>query len=175
MYSIESSMFIQKSSSSHAFGLASVIQTSCPGVEGLGVYKARMLYTYYEPLYSYDDFAICNPQNKNGEGMFNSLLNFLNNPNAINTKQPIGGFQKFEQYKVYPIPTNELLTIEYDFVGDNDATLTINDILGREILQTTLKNENTKVLIPTAFLPQGVYMYEIKVGIENYAGKILKQ
>ena len=148
---------------------------SCPAVEGLSVYKARVLYTNYEPMFDYNDYVLCNPQNKNGEGLFNNLMNFLNNPNSIDTKKPSEGLQKFEQYKVYPIPTSDLLTIEYDFIGENDATITLNDILGREILQTTLKNENTKVSIPTAYLPQGIYIYKIKVGNEKYTGKILKK
>jgi hypothetical protein len=105
----------------------------------------------------------------------NDLINFLNNPNNIDTKQPIEGLQKFEHYKVYPIPTSEALTIEYDFVGDNDAEIIIVDILGREALRTTLRNSTNKVYIPIKHLMQGMYMYKISVGKESYTGKIIKQ
>lgn len=33
---------------------------SCPAIEGLAVYKARVLYATYEPALEYSDFAICN-------------------------------------------------------------------------------------------------------------------
>jgi hypothetical protein len=148
---------------------------SCPAVEGLGVYKARVLYAYYEPIVDYDDYATCNPQNKNGNALFNDLLIFLNNPNSNENKEVVTGVQQYEQYKVYPIPTTEQLTIEYDFVGDGDAEVILIDLLGREVLRTTLKNSNTKVLIPVGHLNTGIYMFNISVGTEKYTGKILKQ
>ena len=137
--------------------------------------SSSVIRTYYEPALDYNDYVICNPQNKNGSGLFNDLMSFLNSPNGDNTKQPEQGIQKFDQYKIYPIPTNDQLTIEYDFVGDNDASFILVDILGREMLQTSLKSENTMVSISTLNLPLGVYMYKIHVGKECYNGKIIKR
>jgi hypothetical protein len=145
---------------------------SCPSIEGLGVYKARVLYTYYEPIADYDDYATCNPQTKNGKSMFGDFMNFITNPSSIETKEVAQGIQAFESYKLYPVPTNDNLTIEYDFVGDEDANMYIYDILGREMAIIHLRNTNTKVSFSVLNLPNGIYTYKIKVGKETKTGKI---
>ena len=46
----------------------SEVQTSCPFVEGLAVYKARLLWAMWEPNAIIDDRVICaQGQNKNGD------------------------------------------------------------------------------------------------------------
>ena len=145
---------------------------SCPAIEGLGVYKARVLYAYYEPIVDYDDYATCNPQNKNGKSVFGDFMNFINNPSSIETKEVAQGIQAFETYKLYPVPTNDNLTIEYDFVGDEDANMYIFDILGREMVTIHLRNTNTKVSFSVLNLLNGIYTYKIKVGKETKTGKI---
>jgi hypothetical protein len=101
-------------------------------------------------------------------------MSFLNNPNGANFKQSELGLKKFAQYKIYPIPANNQLNIEYDFIGNYDATFTLIDILGREILQTTLKNDNTKVSISLLNLQPGIYTYKINCAKEIYNGKLIK-
>jgi hypothetical protein len=126
-------------------------------------------------MFDYNDYVLCNPQNKNGEGLFNNLMNFLNNPNSNQHQSNEKGIQINEQYKLYPVPSSDILNIEYDFVGTNDAELIIFDVLGREVLKTHLLNSNTKVLLSIVNLKQGIYTYNIKVGQEKYTGKLIKQ
>jgi hypothetical protein len=137
--------------------------------------SSSVIQTYYEPALDYNDYTICNPQNKNGDGLFNDLLNFLTNPNSTETKQETTGIKKNEEYRVYPIPTSDVLTIEYYFAGEEDAEMILYDLLGREVIKTMLSNSNTTVSIPTGNLMQGIYTYKIKVGVNIYTNKIVKQ
>ena len=144
---------------------------SCPSIEGLAVYKARVLYSYFEPALDYNDYTICNPQNKYGSSLFGDLLQFLSNPKAPQSETNRGTLQQ-DDYKIYPVPSSETITIQYDFAGNEDATMNLYDILGREIETIQLSNTNTLVSFSVLTIPNGVYTYKIKVGKETKTGKI---
>ena len=143
---------------------------SCPAVEGLSVYKARMLYTYYEPLFDYDDYDLCSNASKGMAGMYDSLLYFLQNPNQVPEKKNTMGIN---QLLVYPNPAGKDINIAYNFEGDDDAVFQLFDVLGRMQLQTTLPNNLNQIQLHLTPLQPGFYSYRVTSGKQQFYGKLL--
>jgi hypothetical protein len=133
--------------------------------------SSSVIQTYYEPALDYNDYTICNPQNKNGASLFGDLLQFLSDPKSPQSETNRGALQH-DDYKIYPVPSSETITIQYDFAGNEDATMKLYDILGREIETIQLRNANTLVSFSVLTIPNGVYTYKIKVGKKTKTGKI---
>ncbi|MBL7765565.1 MAG: T9SS type A sorting domain-containing protein [Chitinophagaceae bacterium] len=149
---------------------------SCPLLEGFAVYKARILYTYYEPAYKYEDYSLCSSQmnNKNGIGVYDSLLYFQNTlgTNALSQNLFNNTLSNGEEYSLYPNPAKDYITIDYDFNSDKDATISLYDVLGRKVKSILLKNENQSITFSTNDLKAGIYTYNINGAYKVYAGKI---
>ncbi|MCB9357894.1 MAG: T9SS type A sorting domain-containing protein [Calditrichaeota bacterium] len=76
----------------------------------------------------------------------------------------------------YPNPFNPTTTIEFSIPSNGLVTLTVFDVLGREV--TTLVNENLTAGAYTttwnaASLPSGMYMYRISINEQSIVNKML--
>ncbi|MCX7833322.1 MAG: T9SS type A sorting domain-containing protein [Ignavibacteria bacterium] len=84
--------------------------------------------------------------------------------------------EKLEVKQNYPNPFNQTTIIEFnipDFINDNSVSLSVYDVLGREIknlIKGNLKSGNYKVTFDAGDLPSGVYFYKLTVG-ENCSVK----
>lgn len=140
---------------------------SCPAAEGLGVFYARYLNTFFEPLTEYDDYQLCNGANKGGKGGFDDLLNFL---------QETGG--EFKDGKInnglllYPVPAHEMLNIELEFELALDAQFELYDLTGKLVATTQLKNGSKLGRLSAAKLAPGIYGYRFVGGVQTFFGTI---
>jgi photosystem II stability/assembly factor-like uncharacterized protein len=99
------------------------------------------------------------------------------NPDSIvsvaeNTEIP----SEYNLYQNYPNPFNPTTTIKYSVKEAGMVTLTVYDILGKEI--TTLVNElkspgEYSVSFDASSLPSGVYIYTIRAGTFNASRKLV--
>jgi hypothetical protein len=63
---------------------------------------------------------------------------------------------------VYPNPFSNVLTLEYYLAGSPDnAKITVNDILGREIQSVKLTNQSDKILLSTTSMPKGTLIVSL--------------
>ena len=164
----------------------SVVQTSCPFVEGLAVYKARTLWALWEPSAVFDDRGLCaQGQNKNqdnnniDEFMINSLKELTSvkrtkGQSSENETRLGDGNQILTQsteIKVYPNPANTQITIAY--ISEANGQFLLYNTLGEVVLKTTLSKENSKTQITITDVATGIYHYEISfVSKEKVLGKL---
>ena len=74
-----------------------------------------------------------------------------------------------QDYKVYPNPVSEYLSVAYTNSSDKGAVLQIVDVVGRVMIESSLAGETGSVDIDMRSLQSGVYLYHI---LEN--GKTVK-
>ena len=160
------------------------LASSCPFVEGTAVYRARTIYSLWEPNAIFDDRIICiQGQNKNQD---NSQLNIdsliesqiaetnvkmvSNNisANASNSKKIISDSKSV--INVFPNPASTFIIIEYNC--ESDGELILYNSMGQEILKTSLEKGNMKVQIKISDIANGMYQYKCK--FENCNEKIGK-
>lgn len=148
---------------------------SCPAIEGLAVYKARVLYATYEPAIEYSDFAICNAQisNKNGSGgYYNNMMDFINQPPTESIEEETLLSIKTSEYSIWPVPANQNVTIRYNFPGNSDGKMLIFDIMGNQVNEILLSNNIQTVTSSIRDLIDGLYSYKIMVDNKQFNGKI---
>lgn len=148
------------------YGNIAMLALQCPLVGGTAVYKARMLYSIYQPSISYDDLEICNNAGlyKGGKGLFDD-------ENALLAQQSVDFYSN--SLKVYPNPTSGLLTLEYSIANTDKAEVVITDVFGK-LVKRVLLTGNKKSTVDIGALPAAVYFYRYLVNnaTEN-TGKIV--
>ena len=95
----------------------------------------------------------------------NSILGINDQPSIV------------DQYRVYPNPVGDVLTLELSVKSDASATIEILNINGRSVQKISgeLSTGGNTIRLHTASLPEGIYMYRITApeGI-NLSGKLVK-
>ncbi len=114
-----------------------------------------------------------------GEGVYTARAMLGIDPEDYNLPYRIGNFGDTSQIdeeniiKVYPNPTTDKLTIEFNSDIEN-MQLIIYDIVGREVLKRSLKHKSSTISIQS--LKSGIYFYTLSgYGTETISGKIIKQ
>jgi hypothetical protein len=76
---------------------------------------------------------------------------------------------------IYPNPTNGNFSIEYQLTKNEDITIEITDILGREVYKTVHTNQviGTNKQEVNTFLENGVYNFNLKMGNSTTNKKIV--
>ena len=79
-------------------------------------------------------------------------------------------------YKMYPNPANNQLTIEYPSSGASNQILTIYDMIGKKVASWELPASDNKISLNVSTLPAGLSVYTISTG-DNILerGKIMIQ
>jgi hypothetical protein len=150
------------------------LASSCPFVEGTAVYRARTIYSLWEPNAIFDDRIICiQGQNKNQD---NSKINIdsliesqiaeanvkmvSNNisANTRNSKKIIS--ESKSVINIFPNPASTFIIIEYNC--ESDGELILYNSLGQEILKTSLEKGNKKVQLQINDIANGIYQYKCK-------------
>jgi hypothetical protein len=150
----------------------SALAHSCPAVNGLAVYYARFLNTYYEPLSGYEDYALCNGNAKGAGGPFDALNSFLQDPKgqAEESSEPN---DLLKQITVYPVPASDLVTFRSTEALGDAATLQIFDLSGRNLIATPWPKGSAEVSMHVAALPSGLYTWTCKGSGGVFAGKLI--
>jgi hypothetical protein len=147
---------------------------SCPAVEGLGVYRARMLYAFFEPGLTYDDFVLCNAQQKGAGGLFDDWMTFLNQGSDGKGRSGENPRAGADELLVYPNPTDAKVHFVRDAMGSLDAVqICVFDLTGRVVLQSDFNGHMDTVLDLSALLP-GIYFYSYSDTKDRFSGKIEK-
>jgi hypothetical protein len=126
----------------------------CPMIGGEGVYKARSLYSYFNPLSDYDDNSICSSYG------LNKTENGFVTYNASN-----------EHFKLYPNPANDYLIVEYDLNKKDQAEILMYDMVGKLILKYELSNSAKNMKLNISNVSRGNYIVKYmknNLQIEQY-------
>jgi hypothetical protein len=86
---------------------------------------------------------------------------------AVGLVEPAGIPNEFFLYPNYPNPFNPTTTISYGLPRLSEATLTVYDVLGREIRVLAFGTQPAgthEVTFDAAGLPSGVYLYRLQTG-----------
>lgn len=137
-----------------------LLAESCPYLAGDAVYKARTLYSMFVPNLQYDDLVICNNLGvyKNGTSVLDDINNQLSNHYAgIQTSAYT------HDIKLYPNPANTTVTVSYNLLENETATLKLYNIIGNEVREVKLHWRNNNVSFAVSDLVTGVYIYKYEI------------
>ena len=83
----------------------------------------------------------------------------------------------FVDFHIYPNPTTDLLTIEYDQIKLDDVTMEIMNLQGQVLYTNHLHRHNNKVQFDTSLLSPGQYFVRFSGGgnLEPLIYKIIKK
>jgi hypothetical protein len=124
------------------------------------IIKARTLYSMFVPNLQYDDLVICNNLGvyKNGTSLLDQILDQMNNHYA--------GLQTsvyLHDIKLYPNPANTNVTVSYNLLENETATLKLYNIIGNEVREIKLHWKNNKLSFGVSDLVTGVYIYKYEL------------
>ncbi len=74
---------------------------------------------------------------------------------------------------VYPNPVNDQATVTYTSVNSTDLTLTVVDVLGREVYRTTTNDGKLSTRINVKTLQAGIYLVKVQDGTQNFTKKLV--
>ena len=160
----------------------SEVQTSCPFVEGLAVYRARALWSLWEPNAVFDDRLLCiQGQNKNQDNSnidIDSLLEsqikeqrgHAQQGNALNETHKLLLGANNSTIKLYPNPAENYIIIEYD--EQVNGELIISNNIGQVVMETLLGEGKRKVQLQLKDVAIGLYYYKIKFENKEVVGKL---
>ena len=154
---------------------------SCPFVAGQAVYKARRIWSFWQPNALFDDRVLClQTENKNGEDGIKDIDDYYNqqivrlqqSESVLNTLSISIDKIIIEATRVYPNPAKSNLSI---ILGRNlPATFVLFNAVGERVLaQPLFESENSMELDKH---PAGFYHYLIQyVDGGNETGKLTIQ
>ncbi len=103
----------------------------------------------------------------NADEKFFVTVNYIVKSDGINEYE-----QVFETLKAYPIPTDNILNIDYKFKQEDiNARIVILNILGETIYTQKMNVNNEQISINTSNLENGMYFYSILNGNQNIISK----
>lgn len=149
------------------------LASACPYVAGNAVYKARMLNAYFFPTKQYNDKVICNAIGvfKNGKGLFDDEEAYLDSIMNVKTN----GLVEADVIKVYPNPSQDKVTIEFENILELDALFELMDLSGRVILTKILPQGTRSTIHELPQIADGLYTYKIVIhNGKTYNGKLIK-
>jgi len=101
----------------------------------------------------------------------NSGYNKLNTTVNVSTQALGINDNTIDEYKIYPIPTNEKLIIELENI--NDYNIEIYNTIGQKVITQINNNSQNKVELQTSSLTNGIYILRITDGNSKLTKKII--
>jgi hypothetical protein len=98
--------------------------------------------------------------------LYNQAMVYANTcePNNVPVQQDRTVTEAGILFNIYPNPGNGELTVDYDGLNGQDATLSIYDVSGSLLHSTTLPANARRVQLHAKDLANGVYMYKVTTG-----------
>lgn len=152
-------------------GWIDTLAQECPFVAGYAVYKARVLQSQLNPLWFYNDLQRCNTLGmyKNSKGLFDD------EESTLSGQSEIGRATISDIFRIYPNPSNEMITMEYHLEEGSSGEFEILDATGRIVLRSNVGNKSGSMKIDISHLDCAAYMYRlIRNGVICYTGKLIK-
>jgi hypothetical protein len=100
-----------------------------------------------------------------------SPLNFNDAANCVGGERS-GRHLMVQSIRVYPNPTNGLVTIEYQAANSENIQFLLFNTLGQVVSSVTLPQGQTNIQLPLGDLSEGVYWYTCP-GLQNTSGKLV--
>jgi hypothetical protein len=141
------------------------VAVQCSLTGGEGVYWARGLYTLIDDDVIFDDNC-----------GFDQVEYVQNNANELfNQKKELGNKDETEEeYRLYPNPTKDYLTLEYLNDSETSKALRIFDIYGKMLKEQQLSLSDNHITINVSNYPKGVYFVQIQGKEEiEFSSKII--
>lgn len=134
------------------------IASLCPALGGKSVYKARSLYSLLNDSIFFDDDSLCVSQSV----MFRLQEN-------MNQTQVLKAFAK-----IYPNPTQDLITIDFENDLKSPVTFKLYNALGKLITSRTLNKTFEQLSLKELSNQNGLYFFELIDSVHNHrqTGKI---
>ena len=150
------------------------LASSCPFVEGTAVYRARTIYSLWEPNAIFDDRIICiQGQNKNQDfsninidSLIESQIAEANvkipkvNDVAVNNFIKKYNLENINSIEVYPNPASTVVIIAYQ--SKSDGYFKLFNSYGEIVLSTILSKDITKAQLQIKDVANGLYHYEVE-------------
>jgi Secretion system C-terminal sorting domain len=104
-----------------------------------------------------------------GRGVWES--NLYSGPNSINT-----AFSSQNWSTIYPNPTNGTFNIQLKKQAINEyVAVSVFNLLGKKVYAIQLPATENNLPVTISTLPSGVYILKLKLGNEEWHGRIIKQ
>jgi hypothetical protein len=134
------------------------IASLCPALGGKAVYKARSLYALLNDSIYFDDDSLCVSQSV--------MFRLQENQNQTQVLKALA--------KVYPNPTQDLITIDFEKELENPVILNIYNALGKRITSRTLTRNREQLSLKELSDQSGLYLYELidMANTQRQTGKI---
>jgi hypothetical protein len=100
-----------------------------------------------------------------------SPLNFNDAANCVGGERS-EQYQIIQSIRVYPNPTNSLVTIEYQALNNENIQFLLFNTLGQVVRSVTLPQGQTSIQLSVSDLSEGVYWYSCS-GLLNTSGKLV--
>lgn len=114
----------------------------CPFSGGASVYKARTLYSMVNDSIDYDDYDLC---------VFQGVA-----PRQSKDQSSVSAL-------LFPNPTSNFVTLNYQLHDHVNSIFRIIDQLGRVVLKQKLTSEVNQIQLDCSFIKAGIYTYQIVV------------
>lgn len=111
-----------------------------------------------------------------GEGGYSVTATFVTSDQIMDVQESGRLPSVFALKQNYPNPFNPSTTIGYDIPKNTFVTLSIYDILGREIAKLVSQNQNAghyNVTFNAGSLPSGIYFYRLRAGDFSSVKKLI--
>jgi len=123
------------------------------------------MYSEINPLFDYNDLALCNAagvyKNNTGGGIFDDENNGLNAMfNSINNSKHQNIILGESMFKIYPNPASTFITIAYELNKSEKGEVVFYDMIGREKIRLQLSSMSNHLLININYFMQGIYTYK---------------
>ena len=93
-----------------------------------------------------------------------------------NTCTGIGEIQGLTSLSVYPNPSSDNLFIQYDLNSAKDISISLNDVLGRDVIAPIIKERNngtTSEQLSTHEISNGIYIVVIRSGDQSIIRRVI--
>jgi hypothetical protein len=132
------------------------IASQCPLAGGQAVYRACSLYALADKNTFFNNFTICEAAGY-----------------AMRKPEKAKGKLVVNKIKIYPNPTNESATLEYNLPGVDEVQLTLMGITGQLIKVEIIKGDKGAHTFSTKDMKSGVYQYKVSSNAGNAFGKLI--
>lgn len=78
-----------------------------------------------------------------------------------------------QNIQVFPNPTSGEITFLLSDKLSHSGKLSLRNVLGQQVYETTLKEDTQEYIFDTKILAQGVFFYEIETGKNTFTGKFI--
>lgn len=126
-----------------------------------------------------DDYVATNLQHNHvqtiNEIMYAGVPTSLIKENKLKIGRSSINESNIAKNEVYPNPANESVNFAFELLSNSNVTITITNVLGQVVLNKnlgTLNSGSNKVVLNTADLGTGVYIYNINSGNSTTSGRL---